>query len=438
MAKASKKSPEEKLRVVLSVLRGELSAAAAGRRAGVSEQTVHNWKKAFLEGARDRLALGARRRRGGEPPQPPDAPAPRQVRCDRRRSRGTGRAQRRRHRPTQSRRRAGGSNQDAARRPPLGDQGPHPGDQPDPRPDRHRPRRVERPAPRAAHRPLIDACARLRPNPTGHQVTAAAKQARRTLARRHRALSAEINELDAELLALCADANPALLAAPGVGPDTAATLLVTAGDNPQRMATNASFAALCGASPIEASSGQHTRHRLNRGGDRQANNAPSGAHSTGQDPPRDHPLPQTPHRARNPPTAHRPAAAAPRRTPTPPSTQRRRHPRRRRTSPQHLHHPHLTTRTRHPPQPQPRHPLPKLAHPNRRFTHIGASRDTLIRLINAIHSTQRECRSRESQWDNEMKAETTWFHPQILSLVSLRDLQSTSCLSTSIRHAQVQ
>ena len=62
MAKASKKSPEGKLRVVLSVLRGELSAAAAGRWAGVSEQTVHNWKKAFLEGGRDRLALGARRR----------------------------------------------------------------------------------------------------------------------------------------------------------------------------------------------------------------------------------------------------------------------------------------------------------------------------------------------------------------------------------------
>ena len=66
MAKASKKSPEEKLRVVLSVLRGELSAAAAGRRAGVSEQTVHNWKKAFLEGGRDRLALGARRRSARE------------------------------------------------------------------------------------------------------------------------------------------------------------------------------------------------------------------------------------------------------------------------------------------------------------------------------------------------------------------------------------
>ena len=48
MAKASNKSPEEKLRAVLSVLRGELSAAAAGRRAGVSEQTVHNWEEAVL------------------------------------------------------------------------------------------------------------------------------------------------------------------------------------------------------------------------------------------------------------------------------------------------------------------------------------------------------------------------------------------------------
>ena len=56
MTNASKKSPEEKLRVVLSVLRGELSVAAAGGLAGVSEQTVHNWKKAFLEGGRDRLA----------------------------------------------------------------------------------------------------------------------------------------------------------------------------------------------------------------------------------------------------------------------------------------------------------------------------------------------------------------------------------------------
>ena len=57
MAKASKKSPEEKLRVVLSVLRGEQSAVDAGRRAGVSEQTVHNWKKLFLDSGRDGPAM---------------------------------------------------------------------------------------------------------------------------------------------------------------------------------------------------------------------------------------------------------------------------------------------------------------------------------------------------------------------------------------------
>ena len=55
-----------RLRAVLSVLRGKLSAAAAGRRAGVSGQTVHNWKKAFLEGGRDRLTLGGRRRSARE------------------------------------------------------------------------------------------------------------------------------------------------------------------------------------------------------------------------------------------------------------------------------------------------------------------------------------------------------------------------------------
>ncbi|MFB6962235.1 transposase [Streptomyces sp. NPDC056309] len=59
----------------------------------------------------------------------------------------------------------------------------------------------------------------------------------------------------------------------GVGPDTAATLLIAAGDNPDRMGNEASFAALCGVSPVEASSGKTQRRRLNRGGDRQANSA---------------------------------------------------------------------------------------------------------------------------------------------------------------------
>lgn len=58
-----------------------------------------------------------------------------------------------------------------------------------------------------------------------------------------------------------------------MGTQVAATLLVTAGDNPRRLRTDASFAALCGASPVDASSGKQRRHRLNRGGDRQANSA---------------------------------------------------------------------------------------------------------------------------------------------------------------------
>ena len=62
MAKPSKRSPERKLQVVLSVLRGEVSVAEAARRAGVAEQTVHNWKNAFLEAGRAGLA-GAQRRR---------------------------------------------------------------------------------------------------------------------------------------------------------------------------------------------------------------------------------------------------------------------------------------------------------------------------------------------------------------------------------------
>jgi len=118
---------------------------------------------------------------------------------------------------------------------------------------------------------LMAACCGLRPG--GGEAVAAAKMSMRCLARRHRALSAEISELDAEIARLCAKANPALIAARGVGADTAAALLIAAGDNPQRLRSEASFAALCGACPVEASSGRTVRHRLNRGGDRQANNA---------------------------------------------------------------------------------------------------------------------------------------------------------------------
>jgi transposase len=72
---------------------------------------------------------------------------------------------------------------------------------------------------------------------------------------------------------ITAAVGPQLVAIKGVGPEVASTLLMTAGDNPQRMHTEAAFAALCGSNPIPASSGKTNRHRLNRTGDRQANAA---------------------------------------------------------------------------------------------------------------------------------------------------------------------
>ena len=86
-------------------------------------------------------------------------------------------------------------------------------------------------------------------------------------------LAKELRELDTALEELTRAAGRRVLAQFGVGPQTAATLLVTAGDNPQRLRSEAALAALCGASPLQASSGKTTRHRLNRGGDRAANNA---------------------------------------------------------------------------------------------------------------------------------------------------------------------
>ena len=121
-------------------------------------------------------------------------------------------------------------------------------------------------------RARVAVCARWRPGQA--QTTAAyAKKALRHLARRYQTLNAEITQLERDIRRLCARANPALLAATGVGPDTAAALLVAAGDNPGRMKSERSFAALCGTSPVQASSGQTIRHRLNRGGNRQANSA---------------------------------------------------------------------------------------------------------------------------------------------------------------------
>jgi transposase len=95
----------------------------------------------------------------------------------------------------------------------------------------------------------------------------------RSLALRYRQLSAEIATLDAPLGRLVAAAAPALLAVKGLGPETAGALLVAAGDNPERLHSEAAFARLCGVAPLPASSGTTRRHRLSRGGDRDANRA---------------------------------------------------------------------------------------------------------------------------------------------------------------------
>jgi transposase len=121
---------------------------------------------------------------------------------------------------------------------------------------------------------LIVTCANLRPDHTDAANPAtAATIALRSLARRHQRLSAEITDLDELLQPLIAAINPNLLTANGVGPDVAGQLLVTSGENHDRLNSEAAFAMLCGVAPIPASSGKTTRHRLNRGGDRQANAA---------------------------------------------------------------------------------------------------------------------------------------------------------------------
>jgi transposase len=121
---------------------------------------------------------------------------------------------------------------------------------------------------------LVRTCAAWRPDPVGyHDPVVATRIALKALARRILELNDEIAALDELIDPLVAVLAPRLLAAPGIGVEIAGQLLVTAGDNPQRLRTEAGFAMLCGVSPLPASSGLTQRHRLNRGGDRQANRA---------------------------------------------------------------------------------------------------------------------------------------------------------------------
>ena len=121
-------------------------------------------------------------------------------------------------------------------------------------------------------RKLIDRCARLLPGAICDP-TASTKHALRALATRWLALSTEIDAHDMALEAITLAAAPTLRAAFGIGADSAAEMMIVAGDNPTRIRSEAAFAKLCGACPIPASSGVTNRHRLFRGGHRQANAA---------------------------------------------------------------------------------------------------------------------------------------------------------------------
>jgi transposase len=120
---------------------------------------------------------------------------------------------------------------------------------------------------------MIEAIARARPDALTDPIAQSVLTAAKMLAQHVQFLEAQADTLDAQIDALVTAANPGLRAAYGVGSDTAAQLLITAGLNPHRLRSEAAFAALCGVALVPASSGKTTRHRLARGGDRAANNA---------------------------------------------------------------------------------------------------------------------------------------------------------------------
>ena len=114
---------------------------------------------------------------------------------------------------------------------------------------------------------LVRCLAALRPGPIT-STTASAKVSLRAIARRWLAVHEEIKGHDAHLDTLTATLPPKMVQAQGIGTGTAAEMLILAGDNPERIRSEAAFAKLCGACPIPASSGKTNRHRLNRGGNR--------------------------------------------------------------------------------------------------------------------------------------------------------------------------
>ncbi|GAB2762015.1 IS110 family transposase [Nocardioides salsibiostraticola] len=122
---------------------------------------------------------------------------------------------------------------------------------------------------------LPTTCARFRIDPAAlADPTTVAKKVLRGLAKRVLSLTEEINDLNADITTLTKALAPITSTASGVGPQGLARLLITIGENPQRFASEASFAALCGTNPVPANSGQHQGfYRLNPAGNRQANSA---------------------------------------------------------------------------------------------------------------------------------------------------------------------
>jgi transposase len=120
---------------------------------------------------------------------------------------------------------------------------------------------------------LVAGLAALRPRPGGDVPGYATRVALRELGRRAQFLDAQAGRLDELIIPLVTGRAPRLLALHGVGPDTAALLLIAAGDHPQRLRSEAAWAHLCGVAPIPASSGKTIRRRLNPGGNREANHA---------------------------------------------------------------------------------------------------------------------------------------------------------------------
>lgn len=121
---------------------------------------------------------------------------------------------------------------------------------------------------------LIRRLSAARPDPTDFKSpVGAARVSLKRLAKRYADLDDEVPELDEMIEAILADAAPLLVKCSCAGPQSAAQLMATVGDNPERLRSEAAFAMLCGVAPIPVSSGMTCRHRLNRGGDRQASSA---------------------------------------------------------------------------------------------------------------------------------------------------------------------